>query len=295
MKAELVCIPCILDDVIGAVGQLGLASETRRQIVREVLAYLGGCFDTSRPPSDFITEAHRIVKRVSGIAVPFAEPRDLANRVGRDLAEGVRSEIARLTDEERFHRLVRFAIAGNELDFRTIGTGYGLSRSDIDARLRDAAGRELALDEVAQIRDAAREASEVLFIHDNVGEIAFDKLLIEELNRAGSRVTSALRGGAITSDATVDDGREMGIGDVARVIEAGPDTLGISFPEMSPDLRGELSRADLVISKGQANYYVLSEFRAEVPGRIAFLLRTKCDLVASKFSQEGKVSIAVLR
>jgi len=295
MKAELVCIPCILDDVIGAVGQLGLAPDARQQIVLEVLAYLGECFHTSRPPSDFITGAHRIVKRVSGIAVPFAETRALANRVGSDLAERVRSEISRLSDEERFQRLVRFAIAGNELDFRTIGTGYGLSGLDIDARLRDAAGRELALDETAQIRNAVRKAGEILFIHDNVGEIAFDKLLIEDLNRTGSRVTSALRGGAITSDATVEDGKEVGIGDVARVIEAGPDTLGISFPEMSPDLREQLSRADLVISKGQANYYVLSEFRAEVPGRIAFLLRTKCDLVASEFGREGKVSIAVLR
>ena len=82
---------------------------------------------------------------------------------------------------------------------------------------------------------------------------------------------------------------------VARVIEAGPDTLGISFEEMSPDLKKALAGADLVISKGQANYYVLSEHRHEVAAPIAYLLRTKCDLCASEFGQKGRIGIAVLR
>ncbi|GAH29734.1 unnamed protein product, partial [marine sediment metagenome] len=48
--------------------------------------------------------------------------------------------------------------------------------------------------------------------------------------RYGSSVTSVLRGGPITSDATMEDGEEVGLQEAAsEIILAGPDTLGISF------------------------------------------------------------------
>ncbi|MCK4240511.1 MAG: DUF89 family protein, partial [Candidatus Atribacteria bacterium] len=55
----------------------------------------------------------------------------------------------------------------------------------------------------------------------------------------------------------------------SEIILAGPDTLGISLNEMSDQLKRELQNADLVIAKGQANYYALTEYRPKVPGKIA--------------------------
>jgi len=295
MKAQNVCIPCILDDLVGATRILKLPPDVSRRVIREALGFLAKNFDGSRPPAFYITEVHRILKKVTGITVPFAEARERANQVCLKLAAKIRGEIKSLADLEYFRRLVLLAVAGNELDFRTAGTGYGVTEKDMDARLREAASRPLAVDEIGKIYEAAAEAGQVLFIHDNVGEIALDRLLLEELKRMGAGVTSALRGGPITSDATVKDGKTVGLDQVARVIEAGPDTLGISFEEMSPDLKKALAGADLVISKGQANYYVLSEHRHEVAAPIAYLLRTKCDLCASEFGQKGRVSIAALR
>jgi len=295
LKAQNVCIPCILDDLVGAIRTLKLSPETSRKVIREALGYLAKGFDGSRPPASYITEIHRTLKRVTGITVPFAEARERANQVCLKLAARIRGEIKDLSDLECFHRLVRLAVAGNEMDFRTVGTGYGVTEKDMDSRLREAASRPLAVDEIGKLYEAAGEAREVLFLHDNVGEIALDRLLIEELKRLGARVTSALRGGPITSDATVKDGKMVGLDQVAQVIEAGPDTLGISFEEMSPALKKALTGTDLILSKGQANYYVLSEHRQEVNAPIAYLIRTKCDLVASEFGQKGRVSIAALR
>lgn len=298
MKAQNVCIPCILDDLVGATRDLELSSEVGRQVLREALGFLSGNFDGSRPPAFYITEVHRTLKRVTGIAVPFAEARERANHAGVKLADKVRAEIKNLPEVERLTRLIRLAIAGNELDFRTVGTGYRVTETALELRLREAATRSLAVDEMDVIHDATRKAEkgqQILFIHDNVGEIALDRLLIEELKREGARVASVLRGGPITSDATVKDGKTVGLDRVARVIESGPDTLGISFEEMSPALRKALKEADLIFSKGQANYYVLSEHRREIPAPIIYLLRTKCDLVASEFGHKGRVSIAALR
>jgi hypothetical protein len=295
MKAQNVCIPCILDDLVGAARNLDLSPEMSRQVLREALGFLAQNFDGSQTPAFYITEVHRTMKRVSGIPVPFAEARARSNQAGVKLADKVRAELKSLPEEKRGQRYLRLAIAGNELDFRTVGTGYGVTDTALELRLREAAAQPLAVDESGNIYQAAKRAKNILFIHDNVGEIALDRLLIEELGKMGAKVVSALRGGPITSDATVKDGQTVGLDRVARVIEAGPDTLGISFEEMSPALRKALKEADLIFSKGQANYYVLSEHRREIPAPIAYLLRTKCDLVASEFGLKGKVSIAALR
>ena len=74
-------------------------------------------------------------------------------------------------------------------------------------------------------------------MRDNVGELALDKLLIQELQRNNAIVISAVRGGPITSDATIDDARQIELHAAApSVILAGPDTSGISFQEMSEEL-----------------------------------------------------------
>jgi damage-control phosphatase, subfamily I len=94
-------------------------------------------------------------------------------------------------------------------------------------------------------------------------------------------VTSAVRGGPITSDATWEDALAVGLDrDVDRMILAGPDTLGVSFAEMSADLRDAIASADLVITKGQANYYVFSAYRLQVPGPVFSLFTIKCEPVA---------------
>jgi uncharacterized protein with ATP-grasp and redox domains len=63
---------------------------------------------------------------------------------------------------------------------------------------------------------------------------------------------------------------------------------------MSDQLKRELQTADLIIAKGQANYYALTEYRSKVPGKIALLFRTKCELVSNDLGETGKINIAVL-
>jgi len=76
--------------------------------------------------------------------------------------------------------------------------------------------------------------------------------------------------------------------------EKSPDTLGISSEEMSDELRENLQTADIVIAKGQANYYALSEYRPKAGGKIACLFKTKCDYVSNIFGKNGKVNLAVI-
>lgn len=295
MRTHLNCASCIVDDLCGALQLIPLEEKIKKKILSESFQFLSREFSTEKIPSYFITEVHRILKRISGIEIPFKERRDKCNQLGIEMAEKIALEAEGLEEFERFSFLINWAIASNHLDFRTVGTGYGFQMAEIIEELRTCLSEGLKIDRRAEIFRIAKSSSKILYIHDNVGEIAFDKLLIQELRRYGASVISALRGGPITSDATIEDGETVGLQEAAsEIILAGPDTLGISLDEMSDQLKRELQATDLVIAKGQANYYALTEYRSKIPGEIACFFRTKCELVSNELGETGKINIATL-
>lgn len=287
------CIPCILDDIIEA-ARFEIQDEKQRQeVVCKSLEFMARKLDENLVPSYYITGVHRILKKTTNIAIPFAAQRASCNRVGRIIAEKLWSDIEPLGQKERFRNLVLWAIAGNELDFRTVGTGYELSVEDITRRLEETVKRGLEIDRIPDIFQAVSNARRILYIPDNVGELAFDALLIREIKNYDCEVVVPMRGGAITSDATMEDALDMGLEKVAdRLILAGPDTLGISPYEMSTQLKEAFFWAEVVLAKGQANLYALDEMKTEAP--VIHLLRTKCDYASAKFNRSGKIGVAAI-
>ncbi len=282
MHTVPLCLTCILGDVFAAAQQV-TDGATALEVARQSAAYLAEHFGYSEPPSYHITAVHRILKRVTGLAEPFSQQRWQANEIGVAIAAGVAQEAAFFTSKEsRFRHLATWALAANSLDSRTVGTGYAFDPSGTHAYLSGYLQRGVTVDQIAALYQAISAGPQVLYILDNVGEVALDGLLIEEMRRHGCRVVAAARGGSITSDATMADAVAVGLHRAAdALILAGPDTLGVSFAEMSPELHQALARADLVLTKGQANYYVFSEYRREVPGKVFSLFTIKCEPVAS--------------
>lgn len=287
------CLPCFLDDLESATRLLFPGDEDLRwDITTAALRFLADEVSRERVPSFYITRVHRILKRLSGLEMPFADLRRRANEVGLAVAASL-TPPPRDEPLARFQFLVRWAITGNYLDFRTVGTGYGLSTEAIRALLEEKAGVGLHVDQTREIFAVVRAANSILYCLDNVGEIAFDRLLIAELQRY-AQVTAAVKGGPITSDAVLADAQTVGLTEVCPVIVAGPDTLGISLEEETEEMRRAMAAADLIITKGQANFYVMEEYACQAGNRVACLFSTKCDPVAGKFGLRGKVNVAAL-
>ncbi|HWU39004.1 MAG TPA: ARMT1-like domain-containing protein, partial [Candidatus Acidoferrum sp.] len=260
MKTTPTCLTCILGDVYAAAQQVTPDVGTQLKVAKDAMEFLSGSFGQARVPSYYITEVHRILKRDTGVPIPFADSRRQLNQVALAIVSRLREEAEQLEGEVRFRFLARWALAGNSLDSRTVGIGYRFDPETMLQHLQVYVDRGLALDHLDRLYQRVLTGVPILYIHDNVGEIALDKLFIQELRRLGCHVTSALRGGPITSDATMEDGRMVGLdAAVDRLIVAGPDTLGISWEEASPELQEAMRNARLIIAKGQANYYVFSE------------------------------------
>jgi uncharacterized protein with ATP-grasp and redox domains len=271
-----------VDDLRGALETTTPDERCRLPILREAMAWLGGEFDLQRIPSYYITRVHRLLKKRTGQDKLFGELRERCNAVGLDIRARVAERLQAIDAEaERMQFLALWAIAANHLDFRTVGTGYDLSTEDLIARLEEIVAEGLATDYTSALLAAARRGGRVLYLTDNVGEIALDTLVVAELQHYGCQVTVAVKGGPITSDAVWDDAHAVGMHILAPIIQTGPDTLGLPLDEMSPEVLAELRSADLIISKGQANYYACSELASGLQADVLCLLRTKCLVAAS--------------
>jgi uncharacterized protein with ATP-grasp and redox domains len=304
MRAEPECIPCILKDIEEA-GRLILKDREKESLLlKKSTEFLTEEFNGRKTPPYYITQVHRFLKEISGLDIPFAERRSRCNDIGIDVAKEIEKELESLNGYDRFAEIVLWAVAGNTIDFRTVGSGYDSDLAAVEGKWREIHDRGLALDERKTLWEVLQKSERVLYIPDNVGELALDGLLMKFINKMDKKMIVGMRGGAITSDATMEDAKTLGIDlEADQLISTGPDTLGISSTEMSPELRDELNKADLIISKGQANFQVLTELKSPRPPLIkgekggfhisncACLLTTKCDLVSSRFGFDGKVGI----
>ena len=131
---------------------------------------------------------------------------------------------------------------------------------------------------IGDIYTAARDATHVLFLADNAGEIGFDALLIEELRKMGLTVTLVVKEDPFFEDATIKDAVHFGLDKVAEDILT---TRGVFLPgEGTSSLYDAYGESDLVIAKGVFNFEALND---EVSGKpTIYMLKMKCGPISKK-------------
>jgi len=118
-----------------------------------------------------------------------------------------------------------------------------------------------------------------MYLADNAGEIAFDRLLIEKISP--ERVTLVVRGAPVINDATLADAQAVGLDKIVEIIDNGSDAPGTILSDCSREFQRLYTDADLIIAKGQGNFETLNN----EPGNLFFLFKVKCPLVADLVNQ----------
>lgn len=224
--------------------------------------------DRTVPPVVIGQRVHRRLRELTGVADPYQRVKRQFNQLATGLLPGLRAQVA--ADPDPLAAAARLAIAANVIDFATSGS---LGAAEVLAALRNVLDQPFHLD-LAAFRAALADADRVLYLADNAGEIAIDRLLVEQIGPG--RVTVAVRGGAVINDATLADAAETGLADVVEVIDNGSDAPGTVLDDCVPAFRARFAAADLVIAKGQGNFETLSG----VPAPVFFLFKVKCPVVA---------------
>jgi uncharacterized protein with ATP-grasp and redox domains len=192
--------------------------------------------------------------------------------------EEIRSKIRKSDDP--FRTALLYALAGNIIDL-------GPRRSfDVKNSLSAAISEIPVIDHSLLLKDKLENASTVLYLGDNAGEIVLDKLFIETINHPDFYF--ATRGGNVINDITYKDALNVGITKVAKVISNGYDAPSTLLNRCSSEFRDIFDKADIIISKGQGN---LEGLINNLNKKIFFLLMVKCNVIAEIIGVEEKSAV----
>ncbi len=261
------CIDCLLSLVRDATA---MASNGNPRLMEQMESEAKGLLDRVKDlnwtsPRIANTLFNRI-RRVTENADPYREfkAREMA-QAGR-IFERIRGRLPR-----DLKGRVRTAVAGNSFDFfkdpDTLYEDIFRFATGADADAYDHTDRLAAFLE--------SEKTKILYVTDNAGEIYFDQPLFTWLKMKQKTPVLVVKGGPALNDLTRADLEGAGLTPHFDAVEdTGADGAGIDWDRVSEGFLNRVETADLVISKGMANFETI--FPKTLPCPVLFLFRVKC-------------------
>lgn len=247
----------------------------------------------SRPgeiSAEVATRAHRAAYRALGTDDPYAEDKRVSNQVALGLLAHARELYDNVPQEDRLRMAALLSIVGNVMDFGIEGSlgDPSMLTETFDHLVAQGLGRDDSVALAGLLAPGVR----VAYLADNCGEVVLDRFLLQELGSRGCRVTLVVKGEPILTDATREDVEALGLDLlVDEVMDTGPLAVGVDMRTIPPGTREAIEGADLVISKGMANFESLSDSGIRP---IAYLMRTKCEPVASSVGEAKDINVLKL-
>lgn len=277
MRARVDCLPCVLKQILATVSRVSTDEWFQARAMAMMMGRIAE-LDLERSPAELTHDALTQLRSVIGASDPFAEDKRTYNSMMLTVLPQLRRMVK--SSERPLGLAAKLAVAGNVIDLGI------LSEFDVQAELRAAADRPLAVDHTTELETALKSASTVMYILDNAGEAAVDRVFIEQMQ--GLDVTCVVRRSPVLNDATRADAEEVGLDKLSTIVDPGAEMLGVVPALSSPEFRKLFREADVVIAKGQANYETLDECERGV----FFLLKAKCPVVAGVLSvAEGQAVV----
>jgi damage-control phosphatase, subfamily I len=267
VKTELECLPCFFGQVTRTLNYAGVNGDRGRGIARKAAAIIEQAA-MEEVPARTTTIIHRMLREETRTD-PYQSVKDAYNRIALDRLSALTAMAS--GSDDRLEGSVRVAIAGNVIDF-------GIYESiDLDRSIEESFRLPLSDADYRAFSQEVGNARRILYLCDNAGEIVFDRVLLETLRAMGKDVTAVVKGSPVINDATLDDARAAALHECATVIDNGNDGIGTLLEECSTHFLEVYRSADLIVSKGQANFETLV---GEKDSRIFFLFKVKCPVVA---------------
>lgn len=269
MEATADCIHCYLKQAANCMALAGIDEDTRYRVLLELLDEIK-TMDRHNTPAENSTEVLLKVYKLINRDDPYQEIKAKSNALALQLYPRLKEYLEQ--SENRLLEALKIAAAGNVIDL-------GINKTfDLEGSIKQCLDTGFAKNDFGVFQQKLAGVDNVVIAGDNSGEIVFDRLLAEELSRAGKKVTCIVKGGPMLNDATMDDALQAGLDQTAKIVTTGSNYLGIVLHRSSAEARSTLEKAGLIIAKGQANFESLEHEKA-FAGRIFFLLKIKCDSV----------------
>ncbi|MCK4233830.1 DUF89 family protein [candidate division WOR-3 bacterium] len=265
MRSNIECIPCILNFCIRTLNFCDIDEVQKEKVFKKIVNHIGD-YPLDKSPAAIADFATGIIKDEIGIEDIYRKEK----REQNEKALGIYPRLKEMVrdSEDRLKTAFMVSATGNVID---LGAHADF---DVESILHDFADIQFSKDDFEDFRSRLNDSKTLLFIADNCGEIIFDRVLLEELNSI--RKIVAVKSKPFINDVTINDVIGTGIDKTAEIIETGTCNLDFDSDEIRGEFKKIFDEADIIISKGHANFEALHGKRAD----IYFLLRAKCDVVA---------------
>lgn len=289
MKIEPVCISCEME---GAIEQIELSTqdkEVQLKALSSFLEFLESNVSEDLVPARIGTERNRIISEITSNPDPYTQIKERSNETAAKLEPIAEELVAEGKGKEKLRRALVVATLGNLMDFSI--SDYELDYSSFREKFKKLFRSGFAHDDSEKIVSWIGASDKILYLLDNCGEVILDRVLMKEIRRKGPNLLVAARSRPVQDDVTLEIARKLEIDEIGKLLPAGTVT-GVDPAGAPSELRRQIENADLVISKGQGNFEMFSEFEDRFRGRLVYLLMAKCDPVAHYLNVERGALVA---
>lgn len=230
-------------------------------------------FSVSAP--EIVAEVSKLQRELFGKQEDYTELKKYYNSYMDGLGKELTENLQRSNDKLRLAAC--YSMLGNYIDF---GAMDSVDENKLKKMIEEA--YEIKFDEVefSNLKSDLASAKKLVFLTDNCGEIALDKLFMKEILEEYPQIDLQIivRGFPVLNDATMEDALQIGLDKIAQVTPNGSDVAGTCLERISEEAKNLIDSADLIIAKGQGNFETLRYCEKNV----YYMFLCKCQLFADR-------------
>ena len=267
------CIKCLLNKYLNKL-PVEPDEATKVAYFQKILEIISKA-DPSVSAPEIVAEVTKLQKAMFGKQEDYTEIKKYYNALMDTIGDDLGKIISK--SDSPLYLAACYSMLGNYIDF-------GAMDSVDEDKLREMLDKPFDVkfdeNEFNNLKNDLKNAKKAVFITDNCGEIALDKLFITEIYKQypEANLTIIVRGAPVLNDATMEDALQIGLNKVAKVISNGSNVAGTCLDKISEEARKIIDSADLIIAKGQGNFETLRYCNKNV----YYMFLCKCQLFADR-------------
>lgn len=268
------CLQCLTESQLRTIPQE--AEEEQK------LAFLQGMFDIlSKAPAEvcapvLVRDIDELNRKIFGRVRDYSEEKYYYNRLMLEKEPEIREKIYNAEDPLR--KALQLSLVGNYIDFSAV---KNVEEAYLGKLLEDVEQRCVLGETYEMLKRDLGNSNELLFLTDNAGEGVMDKLFLEVIRETYPQLQLKVlvKGKPVLNDVTMEDALQIGLQQIAEVCDNGNGIAGTWLPELSLQAKAVWENAEVIISKGQANYETLRLNDRN----IYFMFLCKCKMFCENF------------
>lgn len=267
------CIKCLLNKYLKQL-PCEMNEDTKIKYFQNILKIISEINPTASAP-EIVAEVTMLQKEMFGKAEDYTELKKYYNALMDSLGKDLSENIAKSRDG--FRLAMSYSMLGNYIDF---GAMDSVDETKLKEMLKNASNIVFDNTEYENLKADLAKSEKLVFITDNCGEIALDKLFMTKIKKdyPNLQLQIIVRGNPVLNDATIEDALQIGLEKIAKVTPNGSNIAGTCIDKISNEAKSIIDSADIIIAKGQGNFETMCYCKKNV----YYLFLCKCQLFADR-------------